>query len=361
MYYREVLLEDDKSVGDSGTLTVDINIKDPITAFIVRFKAKNGVSDVDEAPPENAVSKIELVDGGQVYWSLTGPQAVAAAVYGLGRWPQCWYDERANNNQRMDFALMFGRYIGDPEFAFDPTRLRNPQLKITWVDTAGYLDASLTIGVIARVMEGVAAPSRCLLWKEIEAWVTASGGVHIVDLPTDYPYRSLLMRPCLVGNVWTDIFSHFKMDCDVGKLLPFDLDAAEFRDITKQLYGPYSHLEFIVATHNEFKEGWMGEIIAVSGGRVSTPAIITLYSAGAWAGYYAYLHDAAGAALADVPVQAYITGFYPHSCILYPFGRPDVPETWFNAPGFGDIDLKLTEGISSAAGSVAIQQPRSLP
>lgn len=360
MYFREVQIEDDKSVGDSGTLTVDINIKDPITALIVRFKVKNGAATVVNEPVEVQISKVELVDGGQVYYSLNGPMAVAAACYGLGKWPHSWYDERANNNQRINFPLLFGRYLGDPEFGFDPTRLVNPQLKITWADQALYLDDQHQIGITARVMEGVPAPSKCLLWKEIEAWTSAASGVHTVDLPTDYPYRALLIRPYEAGTIPTSVITNFKLDCDVGKLIPFDLASHEFRDVIKQYDGPFQYRNFCRGSHATLREAWLGETFGVQATPESNGYMAFTYTA-FWSFYYmnVMLHD--GTDSPTVAAQVVPNGLFPHSCYKYPFGVENDPATWFNARGFGDIDLKLTEGSINAAVAVAVQQPRSLP
>lgn len=359
--YRQVQIEDDKAVSDSGTLTVDLNVTDPLTALIIRFKAKNGTSRVLVTPPEKNITKIELVDGGQVYWSLPGPQAVAAATYGLGRWPRQMYDERANNNQRIDVPILFGRYLGDERYAFHPKLLTNPQLKITWADVSGYLDNYVTIGITAQVMEGLVAPPEILAWKEIEAWTTAASGEHKVALPVDYVYRALLMRPYLFGDLWGDVWTRFKLDFDVGKFIAFDLEDHELGDILRQEFGPYVVSEFLDVDYGTRKEAFVGEAIYVAGTDVAGYDILHLYSAGAWNNFYAYVRNHDGTELTARQLQVLVTGFYPHSCLLWPFGRWMDPETWMNPKEFGQIDLKLTEGVASAAGSVAIQQVRPIP
>lgn len=359
MHYREVQVEDDKSVADAGTLTVDLNIKDPITALIVRFKVRNDTAVVENQPPERNITKVEIVDGGQVYHSLSGSMSVAAAVYGLGRWPHHWYDNRASNNQRINFPILFGRYIGDPDFAFDPTKLVNPQLKITWADQALYDDGYHAIGITARVMEGVPSPSKCLFWKEVEAWSAAATGVKVVDLPTDYPYRSLMMRGWGLDALPSNVFTHFKLDCDLGKLIVFDLASHEFRDILKQSDGPFHHRQFAYGDTGTYLHAWMGETLDVSG---SPDAVGMIQSYTAFGiRFVMSVTDPAGVAIANATAQLLVSGLFPHSSYLYRFGRKNDPETWFRSGQYGDIDLKLTEGSLAADAAVAIQQPRSLP
>lgn len=359
--YREVAIEDDLSVGDSGTLTVDLNIKDPITALIVRFKVKNDGATVPNLPPEVHITRVEIVDGGQTYWSLNGQMAVAAAVYGLGRWPHHWYHEQATANQRINFPLLFGRYIGDEEFAFDPSKLLNPQLKITWTDQALYLDDNHQIGITARVMEGLPSPAQCLMWKEIEAWTSAASGTHKVDLPTDYPYRSLMMRAYEAENIISNVWDHFKMECDLGKYIPFDLDMHEFKDITKQEDGPFQLLKFDRLVANEVYDAWMGETLNVMATGPATNYSINAYSA-FWSHYWnlAWKTDTL-AVYENATVQNMVVGYYPHNSILYRFGRRNDLETWFPSTQYGEIALKIDESDADFAASVAVQQPRRLP
>lgn len=358
--YREVQIMDDEVVVDSGTKTVDLNLKDPITSLIIRFKVVN-TSALSNQPAQRVVSKIEIVDGGQVYYSLSGPQAVAASAYALGRYPTCWIDGRPGNNQRMNFQLLFGRQLGDEEFAFNPSRLLNPQLKVTWAKHATHTTNLVTLGVTARIMEDLATPAQALMWKEVEAWVTAAEGVHKVDLPTDYPIRALMMRTWAQQILWTQAWSRFKLDCDLGKLIPFDLDSAEFGDITKSFAGPFHVMQHGTWSYNDLIETWLGETLMVSGIALQPANYVNFMTAGAWSWFFAYIMNNANVTQDDALCQAFATGYYPESCILYPFGDLDKPETWFPAQIYGEIALKITEAYLSNAASVCVQQPRPIP
>lgn len=359
--YRSVQLEDDKGVADSGTLTVDLDLTDPVTALIVRFKAANDSAQVPDFQPEEAITSIEIVDGGQVYWSLPGPQAVAAATYGLGRWPRCFYDERANNNQRIDTTLMFGRFLGDEEYSFHPKALINPQLKVSWADTALFLNDSLTIGVTAQVCEGLEPSAEMLAWKQVESWATLGSGDHKTELPVDRVIRALLMRPYLTTVLWTQIWTNFKLDCDLGKFIPFNLHYHEFGDILRQQFGPYHVGLHGVLTNAEVTALPMGEVIKANGTVVGQPSFCNLYTAGAWGSMIPYIAGHDGGALSDQPVEYEITGHYPWRCLLWPFGRWMDPETWFDPSEYAKVDLKLTEAYAAAAGSVAVQQIVPVP
>lgn len=357
--YRDVLIEDDKSIGDSGTETIDLDVQEPITALLIRFKVNNGANLTDH-PPARHITKVEIVDGGQSYWSLNGWMAVAAAIYGLDRFPHHWTDARNTANQRINFPILFGRYLGDEKYAFNSRALRNPQLKITWEDYANYTDDAHTLGVTARVMEGLTPPGECLLWKEIEAWTTAATGTHKVELPVDHTYRALLMRCWEAANLISNTWDHYKLDCDLGKFLPFDMDDHEMLDVLKMYHGPYDYFRYDVASSGDTREAWFGETLNIHTNPDSNVEITKAYSA-FWSFFYLWTFNVSGTALSDQAMQNTIKGYFPMNTLLYPFGRPDSPETWFDPRRFKKVDLKIDESNVDAEAAVAVQQVVPLP
>ena len=354
--YRDIPITDDESVGDSGLKTIDLNVKDPITALYVRMKVRNDTARVPDHPPERHITKIEIVDGGQTHWSLAGQLAVAGATYELGKWPPHWYDEWATYDQNITVPLLFGRYIGDEEFAFDPRKLLNPQLKVAWEDQVLYDDGYHTLGVTARVMEDLPTPPQWLAWKELEAWTTADTGEHKVEFPVDLPIRAWMGRVWGAMDVIPTFWSDYKLDCDLGKFIPFDLPYSELVDILKGLFGPYSLRKFDFVDCGQPRQAWLGEtynVIANTG-----PAIwIVGASSNGWSFYTLNVVHHDGTIIDSARIQSTPQGYFPHSTLLYPFGRMNDPETWFPAPTYGQIDLKITEKASGGAASVAVQQP----
>lgn len=357
--YREVVIEDDKSVGDSGTETIDLNITDPISELIVRFRIRNDTAVVNNQPPELQISKIEIVDGGQVHWSLYGEMAVAAAVYDKDKWPSHWYDESLSVYQNISIPLQFGRYPGDTQFGLDLSRMLNPQLKFTWAEQDLYDDGYCSLGVTARVMEGAPRPPRCLMWREIETWTTASSGVRKVDLPVDHPYRRLLIRVYQYqAHMWQKV-SNFKLDCDVGKFIAFDMNYSEFYDVVKGMFGPHTFRKSDRFDNNGNSATWFGVGSMAQGTPALGGTILSCFTTG---GNYIIqkCEDDSGSGLSDKHVELLMRGYFPHSSIAYQFGLKDDPDTWFNAREYGEVALKLTQGSAGAEATVAIQQPITL-
>jgi len=359
--YREVELLSKMTVGDSGTQTIDINVDEPITELSVKMYFKNDAAQADEVPPESCVSKIEIVDGGQVYSSLNGYEATAMAWYDKGYWPTAWYTANLNEGSRVEWPFQFGRYVGDPEYALSPNKLLNPQIKVTWAKNALHLSGACTLEVNAKTMQGVTAPSKVLLTKVIRSWTTAASGIVEVDLPTDYPYRRLYFRTfenqSYLGGQWTNA----RLECDVGKLIVFDLEDDELQFLMGRIWGPAEYSEYIVIDDGEYHQTHLG--FCDQAALTSMALSIFVQASPTLPGYVRTFARAVstGAATNDVKTNCSFKGYCPENTYCYPFGLADDPASWFNAARYGSIKLKLTEGNAGGAASVFIQQPRSLP
>jgi hypothetical protein len=354
MLYRDILVLDDKSVDDSGTYTQDLNIPQPITELTIDMELKNGTSIVHDEPVEKAISKIEIVDGGETYFSLTGQEAVAAACFDTGHWPTHRYNESLSEYQRITIPIRFGRWLGDPLLAFTPKKLDNPQVKVTWAKASGHLTGYVTLGIWAKIMEDLAAPGQCLFWKDVESFTSASSGDKDVKLPHDYPYRRLLIRAYKSDTIPTNILTNFKLVCDMDVFKPFDLNVKEFRYLMQNFFGPYMLKKMDRVSQNSYDQTWMaGDTFAAFAAEGGGSGGL------AWAtGSIMYQQTAAIGA--DIRAEVLIWGYMPHCCFAHQFGDPDDPESWFPTKKFGEEILWLTQGAESATVSVAVQQPRPL-
>lgn len=351
---RDILVLDDKSVDDSGTYTQDITIDAPITELTIDMEIKNGTAIVHDEPVEKAISKIEITDGGETYWSLIGQEAVAAACFDVGHWPTHRYNETLSETQRITIPMRFGRWLNDPVYAFTPSKLDNPQLKVTWAKASGHLAGSVTLGIWAKIMENAAAPANCLFWKGVESFTSAASGDKDVKLPHDYPYRRMLIRAYKSDTIPLSIVTNFKLDCDMGKFVPFNLNVKEFRYLMQNFFGPYTMKKMDRVSQNSYDQTWMaGDTFAA----ISTDSGAN--SPYAWA-TGSIMYQQVAAIAADIRAEALIWGYMPHCCFAHQFGVPEEPETWFPTRDYGEEILWLTQGAASAVVSVAVQQPRPL-
>jgi len=358
--FREVDILASKSVADSGTETVDLSVDEPITELAVHFAVTNGAAVADNVPAESCISKIEIVDGGQVYWSTSGFEAIAAYVYESDKWPPTFMYELANGGQNVTIPLRFGRFLGDTQFAFSPTKLLNPQVKITWAKNALHLTAKCTLGVSARVMQGVGIPTSALMVKNVRTFTTASSGIEGTDLPVDLPYRRLYVRPYLTTEAMINLITNYKLDCDTGRLIVFDLSQWDFVELVERMFPLVSYRKYDAWDNAGTKYGWFGCTKSVCGNAATSGYIVSGETNEI--DYFltrAMLHD--GSAATDLAVIAQVLGSCPESTLCYQFGLPNEPDTWFRANRFKSVKLNLTQGAASGAVGILLQQPRAIP
>lgn len=359
MMYREVLLLPEKTMGDSGTETIDLDVTDPITQIGVFLKVTNVATNARRAIPTKIISKIELIDGGTVYASLSGVEAAGIAFYDTGHYVPCWYTEVPDVTQNVFLPLRFGRYLGDPLRNFDPTRLRNPQLKITWSKNALHLTGYVKMTVHATILDGVAGASSCLLTKAVREFTTASTGVEQTELPTDYPIRRLYVRPYLEDELPYEVVSNYKLDCDSGKFIPFDIAASDLIKLLETEFGYCWIRQMCYRESATFADSFLGRAFAGSHGSGDGGYITGLSASGT---PYVYIHVCthAGGSVDEAAVEINCFGSLPHYVHAIPFGLKDDPATWFNAGAFRKVVLSLTQGVASATCSILAQQDRPM-
>lgn len=365
--YRDTYIEDEKTLADSGTETIDIDITDPISEILVMLKCRNYATAGNEPKnqaPSRLVSKIELVDGSDVLFSLSGPEAFALAWFDRGKFPYYDITNLEGEYPEQTFPMYFGRFTYDPLLAFDPTRFRNPQIKFTWdlaavhaVGADGIVSGSGRLSIIARVMEEVAKPEGFLMNKEHYSWTTAASGVESIDLPVDHPYRKLLVRSYLIGYLPGQILSKHKLSIDQDKFIPFDLSAYQLRHLNEIFYGLASLHQRVSFDYGDFVHTYLGSYAYADAQPFHVDRVISTEVA---FGGRCQLRarNLAGTDQNDVHAYLKVHGSAPEHVLCYPFGQPDLKEDWFPAPTYSSIKLKETQATANAAAAVVLQQYR---
>jgi len=366
MLYRKYYLQDNFTLNDSGTRTVDVNVQDPVTCLWVKFQATNGGTSNKVADLGKCISAIELIDGADILFSLDGPEAFALAAYQLGQMQDNIIDESGGDPQTYVVPIMFGRYMGDKELALDPRKFANPQLRFQWnlaavraVGATGFATGTLQLSVVADVMQGAPEPRGFLMHKEVYSWTSAAAGWEYIDLPTDYPYRGVMLRCVKAETDWHWIADQVRMNCDGGQFIAMNLRGW---DITQMLngYSPIFHYTHVLRVTNndrkqfllrinenvEFQPDGVGDLVtSYSGGGNGEGTIGTLIG---------------GAAAGDNrKIRADIMGKGPCDCVYLPFGRQDQSEDWFPAPDFKGIQFEVRGGVADGSDYLVLTQERT--
>lgn len=347
---------------DSGTVTIPLNIQDIVTALTIEFRATNGATSNVNNPLAGCISEIALIDGGEVLWSMNGFEFFGQEAYHDGFIPYELITEIGGNVQNLLGKMQFGRWIGDTQLAFDPSKFKNPQLRFTWnlatitaVGATGYVTGTMVVTVEATIMEGAPSPVGMLLNRKLTSFTTVAAGTAYVNMPTDMPIKSILVRSYIVHvGVLSDI-SNVKLNCDTNKFVPFDM-----RDTDFERYQALRGQCFVL------KHGFVGpngtNIYAV----LKQDEVLS-FARDSGDTTYGYLNTGAGdavmsvftAGVADVNprvVWCVETGWMPFSCLQFDLGEWDDPSSWLDATLFKNIQLELTQSGAGAVASVLVEQ-----
>lgn len=151
---------------------------------------------------QDAITKIEIIgNGSTVIQSLTGKQVQAS---------QAWDDHQLSNDKEYSpsggcwgyFDIRFGRWVGDQLYALDCSKWDSLEIKITYdlaagqtIGTTGYTTSTGTLTLYGLYSPDGSGMSPIGYLKKSQKITYASSGGNSEDLalPTDYPFRRLLL------------------------------------------------------------------------------------------------------------------------------------------------------------------------
>lgn len=354
MLYRVANILASESATTPATKTIDITDTKPISRITIEFKGTNSTS-VPVAHPAKMVSKIELVDGSNVLFSLSGIECQALNFYEHGRLPDALMNYVSAVQCAATYELNFGRFLYDTQFAFDPSRFSNPQLKISHnLALGGSTPTAATMSVLAHTFDEQAAkPIGFMMSKEQYSYSLVASAKEHIDLATDLPYRMLFIKSLTAGKNPHENYNKIKLsENNDQRVLINDETTTELIKILQQ----YPRiLEGILAYDLDGTETiyCTPSYLQVTTGQGMAAADTALYAAQGYGGAF----DATGTA--DQLSQWHVSGFMPHGTLMIPFGQKDVAEDWYDASKVNSLKLSITAG-SAASGTAEIfsQQKR---
>jgi len=373
MKLRDVYIENEKVLADSGNLVIELSVVDPISEIHLRFKAKNGATYNKHSPIARCISKIEVVDGANVIYSLDGMIAQAMTLYQTGVLPSMQRQAGPSENQEDHIIIRFGRYLWDTVFALVPANFRNLQIKISWnlgavntVGATGFLTGSGRVSIIARIMEGLeTAPLGFLMGKEHYDWTTVGSGDERVALPADYPYVLFLLRAWEANVKLYSSITNLKLSLDQDKDIPFDLTSWDFLKMMENEFGKVILDQHIFADTEENIQNWLavGETVGLipetdPSDPATFRAIANVYGVDSGHLNLVQVTHAGGDAAAGIH-QLISVGQGLHHTFARRFGNIADPATWLNAPEYGDIKAVIRQGNAGAAAKIALLQAKT--
>ena len=355
MNYRKVTVHPLESIAAAGTKTIDIKGTDMISRLLIKYIITKGVAGHTMAAHlAKDITKIELVDGSEVLFSMTGYEAQALNIYDRKCGSMCFGQQMASCPGESLYGIDFGRFLFDPMLALDPTKFKNLQLKISYTlvgsDTT-CVASSLEV-FSDNFDQKVPSPVGFLMAKELYSYTCgADGSFEYIDLPTDYPLRKLLLRAYTDAREPEYTIESIRLDEENLKRIPLDITLRKYINMMMGEWTPVEELfsciaaqvadvrVFYVTPTNEFPSfaglctnagdlyatgvGWFG------GGK------ITLAAPGGSHNVYGIAH-----------------GYLPNHCIEFPFGDPKDIDDWYDVTKIDSLKLRL-EAAGSGTGGVA--------
>jgi hypothetical protein len=362
MIQRDYIQENRYDMGTSGTLTFNLDFSDPISELSLLFEATNGASGNKDNPPEINISKIELVDGGEVLWDSPGVIAFGVWSQLNGSLPHCYRSGAVSDSIWTPINLLFGRYLYDKQFAFNPSAHRNPQLKITFDEATtraagatGFVSDSWNVSILVKLMEQAESPLAFLAMREVESYTSLASGDSKTELPTDRLIRFIATRVYESGTHMENHVTNYKLSVDGGKHVPFDLLYRNMRDKTAQYFKPLKMPQYTQADDMEWHQSWMGDgFYATIRSHVKGDIATAASHSGGRLRVQHTTH--AGVDVDANAVHFAVEGYPLHHTFIYPFGRLNDPVDWLDPTGYKKLDYILTQGNAGAAISVNVQQ-----
>ena len=361
MNYRQATIQSTLTLTDDKTDTFNINIQNPISRMILQLRGTNQDS-VPDGHPAKAITKIELVDGSDVIYSMSAEEAQATDFYDTGHTPLNVVSFVNANVWTCLVNMNFGRFLYDTQLALDPKKFKNLQLKITHKvgNTAGSgtTNTTSTLAIYADVFdEKSVSPSGFLMNKEIKAYVIGSdNSFEYTDLPTDYPIRRMMIQTLEAGSDVTSVIKELRLSEDNDKRIPFDISISAHLKNVAPRYGKWSepvvcglttgNVNHYTAVDYEFT---MGCIATVDSDKTIQ---LNAYPLG---GRFNITAEAATEAI------VHVEGYAPHGCVPFFTGMADDIQDWYDVRKVGSLVVRLKAGSlgGTATAKIILQQYRT--
>jgi hypothetical protein len=365
MLHRYVYIEKDRPLADSGEHVSQVNITDPITALWVEVRATNGATDNVDNRMHACVSKVELIDGSDVLYSADARQGVAMNAYDLGWMPHQRLTELGGDPASAEFAMMFGRFIGDQVYAFDPSKHMNPQVRVTWnlaavraVAATAYATGTGRLTIIAEVMEGAPAPTGFLQRKEYYTW-TSAVGTEYIDLPVQYPLRTLLFRGHLTAYHPYDVISNLKVTANAGQYTPIDVGVEDLIYLQMQRYPKFHYRESMHKANGDTYYSMLEELENVMLISEQTVDCVLGYNNYEYGSQTIQVYTAGSADTNKRNIGVMCDGWCPFGYVQIPFGDPWTPSDWFPTPDFRSLRVEAQGAVASGECALVLVQDRA--
>jgi len=344
MNYRATNIFAQKAYAADFTELIDINLADPVSELRLNYQGLNASGTTGStAHWAKAVTKVELVDGSDVLFSLSGMELYALGWLHYKKAPAQWLHYWGSNYFVITLRIPFGRFLWDQMLALTPRAFKNLQLRIQSTMAAGGVAPTASkLDVWALCFdEKTPSPIGLLTAREIKQYTMGDASHEYTDLPMDQKIRKLMVKALVAGTESNQVLAHLKLSEDNDRHIIVDADS----DVIGWMFDD---------ENIQINEGFYFQNDGAKRAYHCTPTskvypLACGYTGTASAYFDTYdgdggriYIDGSGAVNGVCQVQ----GFYPNGVFSVPMGDQNDPDDWFDPAGLKNLQLDLKSASS---------------
>lgn len=350
MNYRVAEILASKTLDPSGTEVIPIRIQDPISAMLFEYKNVRGSStSIDHVA--GCLSKIELIDGSDVLFSLSGKQLHALDFYDKGKTPYTFIMNYPGGQQILGMSYNFGRKLWDDQLAFEPKKFDNPQLKITHNRATCDADSSNHYLRILGFLfdEKIPSPIGFLSSREIVAYTPGDNLTYkYIDMPTDRVIRKMLIEAYDDAYSPYQVVRNIKLSEDNDKRVVMDESFSLWMKYINSIYPQWEETLLLSLITTAMDQHITPSFALTIAGKADVQAAVVDVEAG--------VHHSPVLIGSDAAAGCHLLakGYNPHSIMPIPFGDQMDIDDWYDATKVGNLQAILQTGAAAENGAVKV-------
>ena len=350
MNYRLAAIVSEETIIPAKTKVIELDMKDIVSRIQINVEVNmDGTVLGDNLAA--IVSNIELVDGSEVLFSMSGVECQALDYFQTGVMPFMALSDRDGNDSIITYNINFGRWLYDKVLAFDPTKFNNPQLKITHnYQACGGTPNVATMEVRAYMFdENPPTPPGFILSKEHYQFTSGVNNTyHDIEMPTDHPTRRYMIIGKAEGYFCQQVVKEVRLSEDNLKRIPVDSTVWQLLKSIRSEFPrirEYGHFNLLAATKVIYAAPTQDLVV-----NAMSDTVTDIISVSTIPAKMPLTLDVT----ADGAVNMEISGYDPHYAFVIPLGRKDEIEDWYDVTKVGNLKLRTRAGSAGILGTVEI-------
>lgn len=352
-----------KDLGAAGTEVIEITADKPISGILLNWDYTVATVSVMTARIVDCISKIELVDGSKVLESASGADFQAAYAETQKKLPYERINLTVGGHCITQIPILFGRYLGDPNYAINPNNYNNLALRITYDEDVA--NGSVTVNEFSAyavlLQDSVAGGISGYFSLKNQRIDPMAASSHLYAyLNSDNPYAGLLIRGLSDDHDLKDLLTNFSLDINAGSLRPFD--NYPFDELIRQIVSERGRfisahtldaavtaktIYSMVSENGDIKIAYDGTVFVTTTSKFAVPT---------WTGAKLAL-----AASVDIKaLTALISGELVHQSVYIPFGNDNLVESFYTPAASDKIKLDILTSSDADSGDTLYIAGRQL-